>query len=293
MPEPGRYRVALDSDAWDFGGPGRVGHDVDHFSAVRASRPPWFCDFNQGVLSFQSRQQGAGAAGRGRLGHDVDHSTAVRMGCHDQNAQVACSSYVWPDLQMRLACSTPHVCCSELSSVPRFLAAEPPLPPTSPPCSRRALRRTLMPSTTTAASSCMCCPRPAPWWPTARCAARLSTCRAVRGLGGRQQQQRRACAALAHRHTLPCSNMPSALTSVCGCMSSTPLHQPPLPHSVRLAGQRGGGGGTGGGPAAGRGAVQGGPAPRGAGHQGGRQQQQRQQLVEAALPLRPAASLQL
>lgn len=36
VPEPGRYRVALDSDAWDFGGPGRVGHDVDHFTQVRA-----------------------------------------------------------------------------------------------------------------------------------------------------------------------------------------------------------------------------------------------------------------
>ncbi|EFN60069.1 hypothetical protein CHLNCDRAFT_33566 [Chlorella variabilis] len=30
---PGKYRVILDSDAWDFGGAGRVGHDVDHFSA--------------------------------------------------------------------------------------------------------------------------------------------------------------------------------------------------------------------------------------------------------------------
>ena len=31
-PEGGRYRVALDSDATDFGGEGRVGHDVDHFT---------------------------------------------------------------------------------------------------------------------------------------------------------------------------------------------------------------------------------------------------------------------
>lgn len=34
VPEPGKYRVVLDSDAWDFGGKGRVGHDVDHFSQV-------------------------------------------------------------------------------------------------------------------------------------------------------------------------------------------------------------------------------------------------------------------
>lgn len=32
VPEPGKYKVVLDSDAWKFGGNGRVGHDVDHFS---------------------------------------------------------------------------------------------------------------------------------------------------------------------------------------------------------------------------------------------------------------------
>ena len=30
--EPGKYRVALDSDGFDFGGEGRVGWDVDHFT---------------------------------------------------------------------------------------------------------------------------------------------------------------------------------------------------------------------------------------------------------------------
>nr|ATD50215.1 SBE1-1 [Solanum tuberosum] len=30
---PGKYRVALDSDAWEFGGHGRTGHDVDHFTS--------------------------------------------------------------------------------------------------------------------------------------------------------------------------------------------------------------------------------------------------------------------
>ncbi|GFP98544.1 1 4-alpha-glucan-branching enzyme [Phtheirospermum japonicum] len=29
---PGKYAVALDSDAWEFGGPGRVSHDVEHFT---------------------------------------------------------------------------------------------------------------------------------------------------------------------------------------------------------------------------------------------------------------------
>ncbi|KAK6939075.1 Alpha-amylase/branching enzyme, C-terminal all beta [Dillenia turbinata] len=29
---PGKYRVALDSDSSEFGGPGRVGHNVDHFT---------------------------------------------------------------------------------------------------------------------------------------------------------------------------------------------------------------------------------------------------------------------
>ena len=31
-PDGGRYRVALDSDADDFGGSGRVGHGIDHFT---------------------------------------------------------------------------------------------------------------------------------------------------------------------------------------------------------------------------------------------------------------------
>ncbi|KAG1666835.1 hypothetical protein FOA52_009459 [Chlamydomonas sp. UWO 241] len=31
-PVPGKWRVALDSDAREFGGSGRVGHDVDHFT---------------------------------------------------------------------------------------------------------------------------------------------------------------------------------------------------------------------------------------------------------------------
>lgn len=30
---PGKYRVALDSDAFCYGGKGRVGHDVDHFTS--------------------------------------------------------------------------------------------------------------------------------------------------------------------------------------------------------------------------------------------------------------------
>ena len=31
-PVPGKWRVALDSDAHCFGGRGRIGHDVDHFT---------------------------------------------------------------------------------------------------------------------------------------------------------------------------------------------------------------------------------------------------------------------
>ena len=30
---PGKYRVVLDSDAFCYGGKGRVGHDVDHFTS--------------------------------------------------------------------------------------------------------------------------------------------------------------------------------------------------------------------------------------------------------------------
>ena len=31
-PDGGRYRVAVDSDAAAFGGAGRIGHGVDHFT---------------------------------------------------------------------------------------------------------------------------------------------------------------------------------------------------------------------------------------------------------------------
>jgi 1,4-alpha-glucan branching enzyme len=37
VPVPGKWKVALDSDAWDFGGKGRVGHEVDHFSEPASS----------------------------------------------------------------------------------------------------------------------------------------------------------------------------------------------------------------------------------------------------------------
>ena len=30
---PGKYRICLDTDAWNFGGAGRVGHDEDHFTS--------------------------------------------------------------------------------------------------------------------------------------------------------------------------------------------------------------------------------------------------------------------
>lgn len=33
MPQPGKYRVLLDSDDSSFDGEGRVGHDTDHFSS--------------------------------------------------------------------------------------------------------------------------------------------------------------------------------------------------------------------------------------------------------------------
>ena len=33
VPEGGRYQVVLDSDDTQFGGHGRIGHDVQHFSS--------------------------------------------------------------------------------------------------------------------------------------------------------------------------------------------------------------------------------------------------------------------
>ena len=32
VPEPGKYRIALDSDDAEYGGPARVGHGEEHFT---------------------------------------------------------------------------------------------------------------------------------------------------------------------------------------------------------------------------------------------------------------------
>lgn len=50
---PGKYRVALDSDAWDFGGRGRVGHDVDHFTVPEGIPGVPETNFNNRPNSFK------------------------------------------------------------------------------------------------------------------------------------------------------------------------------------------------------------------------------------------------
>ncbi|XP_073140398.1 1,4-alpha-glucan-branching enzyme 1, chloroplastic/amyloplastic-like isoform X2 [Henckelia pumila] len=50
---PGKYRVALDSDAWEFGGPGRVGHDVDHFTMPEGIPGVPETNFNNRPNSFK------------------------------------------------------------------------------------------------------------------------------------------------------------------------------------------------------------------------------------------------
>ncbi|XP_077246825.1 1,4-alpha-glucan-branching enzyme 1, chloroplastic/amyloplastic-like isoform X2 [Tasmannia lanceolata] len=61
---PGKYRVALDSDAWDFGGPGRsgsisdssefqVGHNVDHFTSPEGIPGVPETNFNNRPNSFK------------------------------------------------------------------------------------------------------------------------------------------------------------------------------------------------------------------------------------------------
>lgn len=49
---PGKYRVALDSDAWEFGGRGRVGHDVDHFTSPEGIPGVPETNFNNRPNSF-------------------------------------------------------------------------------------------------------------------------------------------------------------------------------------------------------------------------------------------------
>ncbi|KAJ0763984.1 putative 1,4-alpha-glucan branching enzyme [Helianthus annuus] len=50
---PGKYRVALDSDAWEFGGHGRVGHDVDHFTSPEGQPGVPETNFNNRPNSFK------------------------------------------------------------------------------------------------------------------------------------------------------------------------------------------------------------------------------------------------
>ncbi|PKI55117.1 hypothetical protein CRG98_024408 [Punica granatum] len=50
---PGKYRVALDSDARDFGGHGRVGHDVDHFTTPEGIPGAPETNFNNRPNSFK------------------------------------------------------------------------------------------------------------------------------------------------------------------------------------------------------------------------------------------------
>ncbi|KAF7140267.1 hypothetical protein RHSIM_Rhsim06G0006900 [Rhododendron simsii] len=50
---PGKYRVALDSDALEFGGHGRVGHDVDHFTSPEGIPGVPETNFNNRPNSFK------------------------------------------------------------------------------------------------------------------------------------------------------------------------------------------------------------------------------------------------
>jgi len=50
---PGKYRVALDSDAFVFGGHGRIGHDVDHFTSPEGVPGVPETNFNNRPNSFK------------------------------------------------------------------------------------------------------------------------------------------------------------------------------------------------------------------------------------------------
>ncbi|PWA73991.1 glycosyl hydrolase, family 13, all-beta [Artemisia annua] len=50
---PGKYKVALDSDAFEFGGHGRVGHDVDHFTSPEGTPGVPETNFNNRPNSFK------------------------------------------------------------------------------------------------------------------------------------------------------------------------------------------------------------------------------------------------
>jgi 1,4-alpha-glucan branching enzyme len=50
---PGKYKVALDSDAWEFGGPARVSHDIKHFTTPEGIPGVAETNFNNRPNSFK------------------------------------------------------------------------------------------------------------------------------------------------------------------------------------------------------------------------------------------------
>lgn len=132
VPEPGTWRVALDSDGFDFGGKGRVHWDANHYTTVRL-----LCVCGQGLGA------GGGACCGARRQERPTRAVAWEPG--GQACALRCRA--------RPALITP--------ALPRL--AQP-----NPACSPRPRRRTPAPCSATAASTCMCCRPPAPWWRTAR-----------------------------------------------------------------------------------------------------------------------------
>ena len=73
-PDGGRYRVALDSDAADFGGTGRVGHGVDHFTEPEGVPGALFAP---GLTVVVRRPSLLGKSHLRNLGRESEHTRTV------------------------------------------------------------------------------------------------------------------------------------------------------------------------------------------------------------------------
>ncbi|XP_031494666.1 1,4-alpha-glucan-branching enzyme 1, chloroplastic/amyloplastic-like [Nymphaea colorata] len=77
---PGRYRVVLDSDALEFGGLGRVGHDVDHFTSPEGIPGKPETNFNDRPNSFKVLSPPRTCVVYCRVEEEESHDTNLLVG---------------------------------------------------------------------------------------------------------------------------------------------------------------------------------------------------------------------
>ncbi|XWS26006.1 hypothetical protein CRYUN_Cryun27aG0116700 [Craigia yunnanensis] len=88
---PGKYRVALDSDALEFGGHGRVGHDVDHFTSSEGIPGVPETNFNNRPNSFKVLSPGRTCVIYYRVEESPEETNDGNLGSANETLQVDAS----------------------------------------------------------------------------------------------------------------------------------------------------------------------------------------------------------